>query len=51
MTDMNILVFGIIVFGLMLVGMVLTVVEFRRISPDNAAERDSKTSRPKSESF
>ena len=50
MTDMNILVFGIIVFGLMLVGMVLTVIEFRRILSDDTAERDSKTSRPKSES-
>ncbi len=51
MTDMNILFFGIIVFALMLVGIILTVVEFRRISPDNPARRDSKTSRPKSESF
>jgi len=51
MTDINILVVGIVVFGLMLVGMVLTVVEFRRISPDNTAERDSKTSRPESESL
>ena len=51
MTDMNILVFGIIVFGLMLVGVVLTVIEFRQISSDNTDKRDSKTSRPKSESF
>ncbi len=49
MTDMNILATGIVVFGLMLVGVILTVLEFRQISADSAAESDSRASRPKSE--
>lgn len=39
MSDTNLLIVGVVVFGLMLIGMVMTVVEFSRLSRQDAKKR------------
>ena len=43
MNDTYLLIFGVLVFGLMVIGMVLTVVEFSRLSDEDATRTDSKS--------
>ena len=42
MNDTYLLIFGVVVFGLMVIGMVLTVVEFSRLSDEDASSTNSE---------